>query len=849
MSNSGPPSIHPSLAALLIAVAALSFIFVVPQSEGQINLPGGIQIRVPDQRGRQTRPANRSTSDSNGSQSPLPSAADQEKLCPPLKAWIDVLTAERPGLSVVTSEFEPVAPLFADDVFLKQFGVSYRTMSEDQRKKFFSERSRTCINLRPPMREVQTFYALASAFDSATHPSPTKSSQVMSADLDRLDAARSSLAKDESFLQSATPSADIFEQASSLVERRKDELAKVWPSEKRQFQDAVDAALARSAGPTLQARVAGLVSAKPSPELLMQLQAAPQSFRTLFDKAGAEQKTAVETQLADRRMQVIADLLPSERAKADSFPATKEGLDEGAVWLTDFRTLYLTPPSPPAAELIETKYIERRHSILAKMVPRFQQTISTSTDAQAVPTMFDDVFQLPEDRQTAAYRTLAETREKRSHFLDQRNAARQSAAEQASRRPEAPTTKPSRSSGAATQSSGHDIALSGGPAASRQAVEQALYAEPEMRQVNGSRDVLQDQQNLPNNSIYKPTPLQGGVQYLQNQRAARELYWRLENRLQDQVYGCNFCALKQGELSMLFQVEGVEKQVSGAAVKAMDDGKSSPDAIRVVQALLGGGSDTPAEQNAFSNEEANPVLTHYLERCNSLTDHTQNKECTEREYIRFDRLALEHQNIWPRCFVAHDWVSDPSAREGYETCMKADPLQTECLTFDSPSQCASRVTSRNVNSVRSAALKPPQSSSNLPFTISIKAGTRLTFTVDSALMNRSGTHRVQLQFAAPLRATRLDDNSLFSTTSSIGADFDYKSQDGQPGIHFVDLRLSTGYYTLCILYDDAVDFDDVKLESQPGPVVLPEGATITFVMKAVRECSVKTRMSSDIQPR
>ncbi|AXC12673.1 hypothetical protein ACPOL_3384 [Acidisarcina polymorpha] len=390
----------------------LLILFAVTRCLGQIHLPGGITVTDPRQQGRPNRPVN-----------PRGNVGrpDPDKVCPQMESWLQSLSKEYPGVDLahtVSDKIQQMAiPLFADDPFQKQFGVSYSKLSDEDRKQFFSTHVIPCQTSRQYAQQTIVLQVFGSAFRPASASvGPLSPNQLVPA-LDRLASARAALQKDEQLLQSMQPTAETSDQAASLQEKRKDELARVWPSEKTQFLASVKDAITRSAEPALEAHLKPLLSAPASPESAGQLKDAPRKYAALFQAVPAEQRSALEAKLADRRSQVLREMLPPQQAKADSFPATRQGLDDGAEWFSAFQSVFLDPPAIPEAVSLAKSYITRREATLAKMAPRFRQTIETTGDPESVAFLFDDVFRLQDDRETDVYRQLVVARTARAEIL------------------------------------------------------------------------------------------------------------------------------------------------------------------------------------------------------------------------------------------------------------------------------------------------------------------------------------------------------------------------------------------------------------------------------------------------
>jgi hypothetical protein len=401
--------------ALMFALAGKSY--------AQIRLPGGITINDPRQSSRR------------GSSAPVrQERPDPDRVCPKMVEWIQIFQREYPGVDLAhtpSNKLQQMAvPLFADDSFQKEFGMSYPSLSDTERRDFFRTHVIPCQTSRQYAQQTIVLQVFNPPFQAGTAGmGPLSPGQLIPA-LQRVEAARSTLHADEQALQTATPSADTYDQATGLLGKRKDELARVWPTEKAQFQSAVKDAVARSAGPAVDAKIQPLLTAPPSPQGASQLRDAPRTYAALFQAVPADQRTALETKLEDRRNAVLRQLLPPQQARAESFPATRQGLDDGAEWFASFQPVFLDPPVLPEAAAVAKAYLARREAVLARMAPQFRQKIETSQDPDAVASMFDDVFRLTDDRQTDTYRQLSTARVARAELLTKRAQQVQLAAEE-----------------------------------------------------------------------------------------------------------------------------------------------------------------------------------------------------------------------------------------------------------------------------------------------------------------------------------------------------------------------------------------------------------------------------------
>lgn len=387
-----------------------------------IRLPGGITIGEPQQGNRPVKRPER------------PERPDPERVCPKTVEWVETLQREYPGVDLahtVSNRVQQMAvPLFADAVFQKEFGVSYAKLSDVERRDFFRMHLIPCTNQRlygPQMVVLQVFNP---PFLPGTAGSgPLSPGQLIPA-LSRLDAARATLQADTQLLAGTVPSVEAYDRAAKLSEQRKDELVRVWPSEKAQFEGVVKAAVARSANAAVQFKIQPLLDAPPSPQAVKQLRDAPRTYSTLFQAMPADQRTVVANKLEERRNAVLHELIPRQVARADSFPPTRQGLDDGAEWFASYQAVFLEPPVLPEAAALAKIYLSNRETALAKLAPQFRQKIETSQDADAVALMYDEVFRLPDDRQTAVYKDISAARVARADLLNKRAEQARQAAEE-----------------------------------------------------------------------------------------------------------------------------------------------------------------------------------------------------------------------------------------------------------------------------------------------------------------------------------------------------------------------------------------------------------------------------------
>ena len=380
---------------------------------GQIQLPGGIKIGgLPRQTGRIPLPGTR------------PERPDPDRVCPAVVAWMQILQNEYPGIDLahtVSGKVQQMAvPLFADEAFQKQFGVSYPRLSDAERREFFRTHLIPCQTSRQYSQQTILIQVFNPPFQPGTAGmGPLSPGQLIPA-LARLEGARSTLRADQQKLQSAPASADTYDQAANLQNQRKEELALVWPGEKARFEGAVREAVSRSASAAVEAKIQPLLNAPASPQAANQLREAPRTYSALFQAVPGNQRAALEKKLDERHSAMLQELLPAQQSRGESFAATRQGLDDGAEWFRSFQSLFLQPPPLPEADAVAKAYLARREAALARMAPQFRQKIESAQEAGNVSTLYDDVFRLPEDRQTGTWQDLAALRTARAKLLTER---------------------------------------------------------------------------------------------------------------------------------------------------------------------------------------------------------------------------------------------------------------------------------------------------------------------------------------------------------------------------------------------------------------------------------------------
>lgn len=403
----------------------LGLLWAVSAGGQVIRLPGGITIgRDPRQGGRTNIPGVH------------PGHPDPNSVCPKTIEWLNTLQKEYPTVDLPhsTRVQQMAVPLFADESFQKAFGISYPKLSDAERRDFQRMHIIPCTNSRQFGPIVTVLQVFNTPFMPGTvGMGPLSPGQLIPA-LTRLSTARAELRAHEQTLTGTAPSVETYDRAISLAAQRKADLAIVWPSEKAQFEGTVKDAVEHSSGVAIQAKLQPLLSAPASPEAIEELKQAPGAYADLFRAMPADQRTVWISKLDERRGAMLRELLPPQRARADAFPATRQGLDDGAEWYASYRRVFLDPPALPEASTLAQSYVARREAALAKLAPQFKQKIEASQDASAVASMYDEVFRLPEDRETAAYRQISAARTSRADLLNQRaEQARLAAQEKAER--------------------------------------------------------------------------------------------------------------------------------------------------------------------------------------------------------------------------------------------------------------------------------------------------------------------------------------------------------------------------------------------------------------------------------
>ena len=377
-----------------------------------IRLPGGITIGDPRQANRPAGPANR------------PERPDPDRVCPKTIEWVGILQKEYPGVDLghtMSNRVQQMSvPLFADAVFQKEFGVSYPKLSDAERRDFFRMHLIPCTNVRRYGQQMSVLQIFNTPFMPGTAGTgPLAPGQLIPA-LNRLETSRTMLRADEQFLAGASPTLENYDRVTGLPGQRKDELARVWPSEKAQFEATVKDAVARSASVAVQAQIQTLLAASASPQVAKQLRDAPRTYSALFQAMPPDQRTTLVNKLDDRRGAMLRDLLPPQQARADSFPATRQGLNDGAEWFASYQAVFLDAPVIPEAAALAKSYLTKRKVALVKLAPQFKVEIEDSQDANAVTSMYDEVFRLPYDRETETYKQISAARSARAELLNKR---------------------------------------------------------------------------------------------------------------------------------------------------------------------------------------------------------------------------------------------------------------------------------------------------------------------------------------------------------------------------------------------------------------------------------------------
>ena len=217
------------------------------------------------------------------------------------------------------------------------------------------------------------------------------------------------------------------------------------------------------------------------------------------------------------------------------------------------------------------------------------------------------------------------------------------------------------------------------PISAQSAAQRALWAEPEILQINGNSSKLQDDQTR--TGINRPSR---GVMLLQgysNFRASAVLIQQLHDRLEAETMACHFCTPKQEELSELLRQE----MMLLINNRAVSDGIGAT-GHSGMEAFLGADTDNRWTNRERATGEAAKRIDLLCQRTAPLSSSNSGVPGAREAHFACEKrtaggpyaLAESHDRVWSDCFKKHDWVQTPSARTSYEVCMQQDPFVSVC---------------------------------------------------------------------------------------------------------------------------------------------------------------------------
>ncbi len=384
----------------------------VLSASAQFTLPGGIKVQVPRTPTQSTRP--------EAPQRPeRPNA-----ICPKIASWYGKLQAEYPGVDLDRQMMDKVeleaVPLFAEPSFATAFGKPYASLSPTEIDNIHRTQVIPCVQSAYRM-QLNPAGVLDYAFNPRLTSGPISPARVPQ-ELAALEQARAALAQQQSQAQSLPPSAESYQTFKQMRASAAAQLNLVWPSERKAYTQAMDAAVARSAEPALNAAIQPLLSAPPSVASLIAIRRARTDNAELFKAVSPELRASDEAQLDARAAAILTPLLRNEHATMLSFNGTTDGLRRGAAWYTTFQRTFVDQLQAPEARPIANEYLTRRSAQLATHQVEWKNRIERATTESAANDVLQQEFPLQTDAQTPTYRQLSALVEERAADLHKREA-------------------------------------------------------------------------------------------------------------------------------------------------------------------------------------------------------------------------------------------------------------------------------------------------------------------------------------------------------------------------------------------------------------------------------------------
>lgn len=295
-------------------------------------------------------------------------------------------------------------PLFAANLFQPVFGTPYERLSDADMLSIARDKLHPCS--ASPYRSQMILSTVTDyAFNTrlTLHAiSPVRLVPALAA----LAQARRSLAAVEASVPALPGTPETFEKLKVIGRDNAADLKLVLPSERTAFNKVIGEAVARSAQPTLDAKMSALMAGATTYDGLQALRQAPQTQAELFAAVSPDYRAQLQRQIDTRYNQGIQQMLVAQRTESQHFSGDQKGLEGGAVWYRSFQIRFLRSSPSPEAQAISSEFLKKRETQLAKFVPDLRRQIHQAKSEEAMNAVISSIFLLPEDRQSPSYDQL-----------------------------------------------------------------------------------------------------------------------------------------------------------------------------------------------------------------------------------------------------------------------------------------------------------------------------------------------------------------------------------------------------------------------------------------------------------
>lgn len=359
----------------------------------------------------------------------LAEARSPEEQCLVLGKWLSRFKREYPdldvGRTVVDQFYVRAVNLFHDEHFTPVFGKRFDELPEQDRlqarhaiqrcsqsAEARDDRTMFGVVLRPFLPGIASFGAADVASMVAYRRTLRQQREKVMKELEVLSGA------------------GAFNRATAIRDGELAEFEVLWPSEHRAVKEAVDAALAESAAPGLDAWVESVVQNATAAEGLARIDAAlarlargpgtaaaPTPRRpgpprpappaasgpdAVIASASPEARERAEARLRKRASELVAEVAQKERAALESLGSGLPALQAGAAWHRRVAQVFQGRQNEPSVRSAQAAFEARRQQDLAASASQVLDRVNQVKTAQEVSSVLNTYLGVPGDRSNPA---------------------------------------------------------------------------------------------------------------------------------------------------------------------------------------------------------------------------------------------------------------------------------------------------------------------------------------------------------------------------------------------------------------------------------------------------------------